>query len=497
MTTEERQKILPGALEALLVSDNIALPGSGAERSIKCFNPHHDDDNPSMSVNIVKGTYYCHACDVRGNAWSYLTEIRKYSAVAARQLLIGLGWIGEQFELAKKETKAKVDRKAGLATHCNTPYPFSFNRDRTRRAKCIAKHEYRSADGRLICLRQRYEKVKGCAKILSFTPSSGGGWWVTMPHKDSIPEADRWLHKLPLYRLPDLLKMMERQGPDRPVWMGEGEKKVDAILSMSDAPTGCVFPTTSCFGSKISDQDFEVIKGRNVLVFGDTDLKGRKFAQAVGRELTNKWNCTVQLVLPEGDGGYDVADAIAEGGYKGMIEWVNEVGVTPYKDVAAKSARADMEETLAAVEADVDAGTLGDTEYYSVLGIADGAILFRKNATHEILPIPIKSLTGEMNFLEIAPLEFWHNLAKPKSFGRTTRLVFADILLRCAEDKGLIDISKVILGKGAFRQGDKYFFQHRPRCSSSGGGREADSPTRIRRDFPSAPSRLGNLVQIA
>ena len=43
--------------------------------------------------------------------------------------------------------------------------------------------------------------------------------------------------------------------------------------------------------------------------------------KALARAL-EKLDCTVGLVLPEGEGGYDIADAIAEGGYKAVKAWV-------------------------------------------------------------------------------------------------------------------------------------------------------------------------------
>ena len=67
-------------LEQLLADDGFDLPrGGGAEKSIQCFFPDHDDRTASMSVNVAKGVYNCHGCGKSGNAYKYLTELRRLS----------------------------------------------------------------------------------------------------------------------------------------------------------------------------------------------------------------------------------------------------------------------------------------------------------------------------------------------------------------------------------------------------------------------------------
>jgi hypothetical protein len=45
---------------------NITLKGRGAERTALC--PFHEDTKPSLSVNVQKRVWRCHACDARGDA---------------------------------------------------------------------------------------------------------------------------------------------------------------------------------------------------------------------------------------------------------------------------------------------------------------------------------------------------------------------------------------------------------------------------------------------
>ena len=74
-------------IERLLWEDGIQLPDGGTERAIKCFNPHHDDSSPSMSVNVANGVYYCHGCGSTGNAYHYLVDFRGFQKKEAMEHL--------------------------------------------------------------------------------------------------------------------------------------------------------------------------------------------------------------------------------------------------------------------------------------------------------------------------------------------------------------------------------------------------------------------------
>jgi len=40
--------------------------GRGTERPFRCINPEHDDKMASASVNVLKGVWFCHACQASG-----------------------------------------------------------------------------------------------------------------------------------------------------------------------------------------------------------------------------------------------------------------------------------------------------------------------------------------------------------------------------------------------------------------------------------------------
>ena len=87
-------------------------------------------------------------------------------------------------------------------------------------ARAIAQHFYRLADGRLVCVRYKYKGIhRRIPKCLTFTPSHRGGWWEALPNTTSVPTEDRHAGEMPLYRLPELLEVIE--GNDREIWARE------------------------------------------------------------------------------------------------------------------------------------------------------------------------------------------------------------------------------------------------------------------------------------
>lgn len=330
--TEDRPDIPKGALETLLRVDDIDLPGTGAEREICCFNPHHGDKMRTMRVNVCFGCYYCHGCGTKGNAWNYLTEIRKYPHAAARHTLTRLGWETPLIEVSKRAAAEMDDRRKGLAKFHRTP-PMQIKKN-GRVAKCVMKHDYHLPEKGLKCRRQRYERVGNLPKMLSFTVAKRrGGWREAAPHESVVPEHDR-VEKLPLYRLPDLLKTMKAQGRLRPVWIVEDERCVDFVLGLrglEGTPKNGIFPTTCLFGGepRLSKHDFEPLRGRECrLIAGRDDKVRRAMVKLAGR--LEKLDCEIELCLADGEYGYDIADAITEGGYQGMMAWIKKIGVRPW-----------------------------------------------------------------------------------------------------------------------------------------------------------------------
>ena len=57
---------------ALMTSQGVELERRGEEWAGLC--PFHDDHNPSLSVNMQKRVYHCHACGAGGDCFTFVME---------------------------------------------------------------------------------------------------------------------------------------------------------------------------------------------------------------------------------------------------------------------------------------------------------------------------------------------------------------------------------------------------------------------------------------
>jgi DNA primase len=70
-------------VEELIKAKGLDYKLTNKDYVIKCLNPEHDDNNPSMHVDKVTGVYHCWSCGFSGNIYKYFgLEI---SVLGARQ----------------------------------------------------------------------------------------------------------------------------------------------------------------------------------------------------------------------------------------------------------------------------------------------------------------------------------------------------------------------------------------------------------------------------
>ena len=434
------------SLESLLREDGIDLPAGSAQVVIRCFSPHHADRNPSMSVDLVQGLYHCHGCGISGNAKTYLTQIRGVSDKDAVAKLTDGGWTDEKLKLADKLHEERKRKRAG-----RPKWTQDISESLGGDTKLIATHDYCLEDGTLVLRMARYSKntvkldpegnVAKIPKLLPHTPASNQqgepwGWWKCGPTNEGLPDVDRRVDtKMPLYRLPDLLTKIG-ENPQRQVWIVEGEKCVDAVLSLKNAP-----PCTSVYGA-VSKADLQILDGRNLLLIADSDQSGRKKMQDLASMLAREYGCDIRICLPKADDRYDVADAIADGGAPSLKQWIKTQGITTW-------AEADPERQ------EIPLPPMADTEYFKVMGIYDDCILFRIKKTSEILTYRSGMIGQEGTLIRLAPLSWWQE-QNGGAFDRKMRAVVHDAIIRAAEKIGIVNPFVSFLGRGAsFGSDDK------------------------------------------
>ncbi len=68
-------------VEKLLDEKGIRYRSTGRDILIKCLNPEHDDDNPSLRIDREDGLFHCLSCGYKGNVYSYFNKHRnKFNA---------------------------------------------------------------------------------------------------------------------------------------------------------------------------------------------------------------------------------------------------------------------------------------------------------------------------------------------------------------------------------------------------------------------------------
>ncbi len=57
-------------------------------QTVHCPNPDghvHGDRNPSASVNLAKGLFICHGCDLRGDGYNLIMQIEGLTFLEAKE----------------------------------------------------------------------------------------------------------------------------------------------------------------------------------------------------------------------------------------------------------------------------------------------------------------------------------------------------------------------------------------------------------------------------
>ena len=229
------------------------LPGQRfahtAEVKVRC--PFHDDKNPSMSVNMEKGVWKCHA---------------------------GCGG-GGLLEFEVKLSGCDLDAaKANVAELLGDKQAFVVSR------KPEAVYQYHAANGRLV-----FEKLRYPGKQFTQRKPNGRGGWE---HK--LGDCSK-----PLYRLPEVLVANE-------IFVCEGEKDADTVrgVNLGNRDAGLFVAATTNFdgAGNWRDEYAPYFLGKKVVILPDNDEPGRKHAEQVARSV-HRYAAGVKIValpgLPE------------------------------------------------------------------------------------------------------------------------------------------------------------------------------------------------------
>jgi 5S rRNA maturation endonuclease (ribonuclease M5)/archaellum biogenesis ATPase FlaH len=207
--------------------------------------PFHQDEHPSMSLNLAKGIWNCHSCNRSGGMLDFEREMMHTDVETA--------W-------------AEIYRIIGME-------PPKVNR------KLVKVYEYTDVIGKLLYQKLRYEPKDFSQR----QPDGKGGWWYNLHGAKKV-----------LYRLPAIITA-------KVVICVEGEKDADNLQAAIDAAGIKGFAVTTTFdGAGHWKQEYApYFTGKMVVVIPDNDAKGKAHAQTIAASV-NPYAEKVKLVeLPE------------------------------------------------------------------------------------------------------------------------------------------------------------------------------------------------------
>ena len=100
-------------VEELLISKGIEYIPKGGDFVVRCINPEHPDNNPSMRIDKITGIFNCFSCKYKGNLFTHYDE--KVNQLQMRR------------ELLKQRINIKRSESVGVSfPHNSTPYIGSW-----------------------------------------------------------------------------------------------------------------------------------------------------------------------------------------------------------------------------------------------------------------------------------------------------------------------------------------------------------------------------------
>lgn len=303
---------------------------------------------------------------------------------------------------------------------------------------------------------QRIEAYLGITKQRPEPPTRGAEstWRYTenfivarFPGKKIRPlwfNGDRWLWKAPPEPRP-LLNLDAIKSCNKPVLVVEGEKAWTAACTL--------FPqlvcTTWASGCKaINKTDWSPLADRKVILWPDNDQVGRDAMDRLARKLMSSVGVhMLKIVSPPVDKpqGWDLADAT----------WTPEEAKHYYLNNSSEPLVLDIEE---AIEDEPDEPAPPDADPaipaewpFRCLGFDRGTYFYLSREGSQVTELPASGHT-KLNFINLAPLEWWCSMFPTKSGFDTDQA--ANTLMRTCAKQGVFDPSRV-RGRGAWYDCDR------------------------------------------
>ena len=338
----------------------------------RCNFNSHQDNKPSLFVNLTNGSFHCKGCGVKGSIFDHYMKIHNVDYRTA-------------FNHLSKE--------AGLATE--------------PQKKIIKTYDYTDESGNLLFQTVRYEPKD----FKQRRPDGKDGWIYNLQGIRLVP-----------YNLPDVMKA-------KSIVIVEGEKDADSLKAIGFTAT------CNPMGAGKWKTDYsESFKGKRVVIIPDNDAPGKRHAQTVAKNLKDLTESVKIVELPGLPEKGDVSDWIAQGHTKEeLIEIIKQTPEweVPKEDYPLSFLKKGSD--LIALECNVEwvidrlvpkqsitllhgKGGIGKTWISLILGNAISKGISFMDLTTQQMPIvfvdfenSLPVLVERVKKIEASEVLFWHN----------------------------------------------------------------------------------------
>lgn len=244
-----------------------------AGREFLSICPFHEDSSPSFRVDPQKQLWTCDPCGIGGSVID---------------LVMRMDGIGKGDAMRKLSGATAMPM---FATNSPVPKPKP-----KPTGEPVKTYDYADANGRLVFQVCRYEPKD----FRQRRPDKKGGW------EYNLNGVSRVLYNLPKVSQADF------------VWLVEGEKDADTLNQFAPFTA-----TTNAGGAeKWEAQYTEALAGKDVIICGDNDDKGRKHIENIKKQLENAARSIRIVRVP--DGFKDVTEWFEHDGKRIAVELLTQ-----------------------------------------------------------------------------------------------------------------------------------------------------------------------------
>ncbi|MFA5322059.1 MAG: CHC2 zinc finger domain-containing protein [Smithella sp.] len=270
-------------LSALFTQDGRDYKKSGSGILCRCFNPSHEDKNPSLSAGVQDGIWQfnCFSCEIKGTAIDYIMITRGMDFKSAVEHLAGPD---EEPVKTKRADPAKEFFKKFDDLKKNAPHlikkkeKFEEGFETFDRAIDYYLYKHGGTLGgqwswpepenelfRKVRINHKDKDGKD-KKTFVIIHRNGARWFFELPEQE----------KIPLYRISEIKKSAIQEI----VIIKEGENKLEKLRELGFQGT-CVL----CGAKSAAKMDWKPLAGRQVCIMPDNDKASEVFVKAVVLQL--------------------------------------------------------------------------------------------------------------------------------------------------------------------------------------------------------------------